>query len=343
MAKPTPENPLGLNTGIFEGRFDYRPYLEKERQNYQKKKEAADLKRSRSLSFNYQDPGAFFGGEQYTDTLAQFGSQYQKDQKKVDSLKERKLGVQSLKDDEVRVKLYKYGLNITDNEEENKQTLSNFLDSEINKKLKQQTRTQKLARDLMGENFSYQEGVLGGQLNEQEQALNKYLNERLGTAIQETEQQAGQLRAQTGEVANAQGLGRSTFAQREIENVTAAEQAQKAQVRLSTSQASEAMRNFKENTLDAIKQKRQALELGYALKDLQTAEDLQFNFDANALQANIDQEVLKIKDSANSGFLGGILGGLAGGIAGFFAGGPVGAVAGAGVGYNLGAGVEQAI
>lgn len=289
-----------------------------------------------------RDPSKFYNPKAADRTLEGYQEQFNQGQQQLQSLADRQGQIGAYSDQALEKLLRGYGLKYSDDRANDEQTLNKYLEAQIQSTLKKQSKLQQLSRDLTLAGFQYQEGALGKQLDTEQTALNKLIEEQLGLNISETEQQADLVRGETGALAEDRGLLRSTFAQRAIEDVGLQEQKQIAQQRLTASEAQKAIKEYKEDTLDAIKAKRQALQNQFSLAQVKTSEDLLFNYDVTALQNELNNQLMQLQEDANDpGLFGGILGGVAGGLIGFFTGGPVGAAAGANAGFNLGSGIDQ--
>lgn len=181
----------------------------------------------------------------------------------------------------------------------------------------------------IGEAKSEQEKLLG-QIGQQSTLAQQAVDTQLAALLQETGIGANLARSQVGESFAERNLGRSTFAQKGIEDVTLSELTQKSQERLQAAEQKQRIKDVEQQTREQIQRedKQLAIEREFA-KEQQFRTELfeQKKFEA---QQAFNEEIARIQKSARSKSLtSSIVGGIFAGAGTIFGGGFGGAIGGA--------------
>ena len=159
--------------------------------------------------------------------------------------------------------------------------------------------------------------ALQGQLLDLNKSAQDAINKQLSGLLEETGFQANFAREQFGAQAAGSGLGRSSYAQRGLQDITGAELGSRIEARQGAEEARQRVGGTLEKTRTALETQKKAIEMEKDLTRLRTYEEMRFTLDEEDIQKQLRDEMLKMQlDAKNSNIFGTILGGLlTGGVA----------------------------
>jgi len=159
-------------------------------------------------------------------------------------------------------------------------------------------------------------------LDKGRERFNAAVDAQLAELLEETGFQADRARETVGGAASARGVGRSTFAQESIGEVSLKELEQKSSQRLRAAESRSQIEKSVTDTKKGIERKREAIQRSRDLTQLDKAEDIKFAFDKQELQQNFEKELVQMKlDARDHSLFVGLVGDALGSVAKVFAAG----------------------
>jgi hypothetical protein len=154
------------------------------------------------------------------------------------------------------------------------------------------------------------------ELGSQKTALDTAIDQRLAAMLDETGFQANMARQQAAEGYAARGLGRSSFAQSGLEDITSKELGQRSQFQSQASEGKTLVTRAQEKVQQKIADTRKQMEIDRNLATLQSSQDIGFAFDKQELENTIATQLANMQLQANqNSALASIMGGIFGGAA----------------------------
>lgn len=177
-------------------------------------------------------------------------------------------------------------------------------------------------RDIRGQIAKIREAKAITGLENARTQFNTAIQKQLDELLKETGFQADQARMQIGGAASQRGLGRSSFAQQGIGDVSLREMEQKSNQRLQAAESTSRVNRAVEEQRKGIERRREEMELNKDLSEVDKAEDIKFAFDRQKVQQEFEFEIQKMEmDARDKSLFQGLVGDALGSIATIFTGG----------------------
>ena len=176
-----------------------------------------------------------------------------------------------------------------------------------------------------------------GSLESEGAAADAAIQNQLGMQLEDAGLRGDMARQQAGALMASRGMLRSTQTTDVVGELTLEEQEQKAQSRVGAAQSQQGVRSAIDQQKQQIARQREKTNFTQDLSQLQSIDELSFNFDTDALNKEINAELEKMQSDYQKGsMLKKFAGTLLGSAAGFAIGGPAGAAMGGKVGGAAG-------
>lgn len=155
-------------------------------------------------------------------------------------------------------------------------------------------------RESALEGYKAQEDKLLGDLGTQASSTQSALDSQLARLLEDTGISANLTRGQVGAVMAERGLGRSSFAQQGIEDVTAGEIQKKGQLRGQFMQEKQQVSDITRRTKEAVQENRKRAALAESMEEISDLDRRQFADKQQTMQIEFEAEMARSARRASS-------------------------------------------